>query len=172
LEHLPAIPRQRWQEAAEAFIAARGRDLPAGVGASIVRETLAVLNATEFAILFGPDSRAEVPIAAEIPRPKGRGPALKLNGQIDRLAIDANTVYVIDYKTNRPPPTETARVAEAYLLQLAAYRLALARLFPDKALKAAILWTDGPRLMEIPGDMLATYEDRLWNLGATSLDAP
>ncbi len=172
LEHLPVIPRQRWQEAAEAFIAARGGNLPAGVGASIVRETLAVLNATEFAILFGPDSRAEVPIAAEIPRPKGRGPALKLNGQIDRLAIDANTVYVIDYKTNRPPPTETAQVAEAYLLQLAAYRLALARLFPDKSLKAAILWTDGPRLMEIPGDMLATYEDRLWNLGATSLDAP
>ncbi len=172
LEHLPAIPRQQWQGAAKAFIEARARDLPPAVRASIVSETLAVLRTSEFAVLFGPDSRAEVPIAAEIPRPKGRGPVLRLSGQIDRLAIVANTVYVIDYKTNRPPPSQAAQVAEAYLLQLAAYRLALARLFPDKSLKAAILWTDGPRLMEIPEKMLATYEDSLWSLGATNLDAP
>jgi ATP-dependent helicase/nuclease subunit A len=171
LEHLPKIPQDTWTKAAKAFVEARGRDLPAGVRKSIAREALDVLASSEFAVLFGPDSRAEVAIAAEIPRPKGRGPALKINGQIDRLAVHGNSVYVIDYKTNRPPPIEAAQVAEAYLFQLAAYRLALARLFPDKSLKAAILWTDGPRLMEIPEAMLATYEKRLWDLGSTNLDA-
>lgn len=172
LEHLPAIPPDTWAKAAEAFIEARGYELPAATRKSIVRETLAILTSSDFAPLFGPQSRAEVAIAAEIPRPIGRGPALKLNGQIDRLAVLTDTVLIIDYKTNRPPPTETTQVADAYLLQLAAYRLALAQLFPERALKAAILWTDGPRLMEIPEAMLATYEHRLWDLGATNLDVP
>lgn len=172
LEHLPAIPADTWEKAAAGFVETRGRELPPKVRSSIVHETLAVLTSKDFAPLFGPQSRAEVAIAAEIQRPNGRGPALKLNGQIDRLAVEADTVYVIDYKTNRPPPSDVAHVAEAYLLQLAAYRLALAQMFPQKSLKAAILWTDGPRLMEISGALLTTYERKLWELGATNLDAP
>ena len=52
---------------------------------SIASETLAILTAPEFAPLFGPQSRAEVPIVALIPNPKGKGPPLKLIGQLDRL---------------------------------------------------------------------------------------
>jgi ATP-dependent helicase/nuclease subunit A len=55
-------------------------------------------------------------------------------------------------------------VAEAYLLQLAAYRLALQRIFPGAGVKAAILWTDGTRLMEIPKLLLDGAEQRLWTL--------
>jgi ATP-dependent helicase/nuclease subunit A len=29
-------------------------------------------------------------------------------------------------------------------------------------IEAAILWTDGPRLMKIPGDLLDSYQSRLW----------
>ena len=172
LEHLPEIPRQTWKKAAEAFIEQRGAELPPRVQRSIVTETLAVLGDSKIACLFGPQSRAEVAIAAEIPRPSGRGPALKLNGQIDRLAVDGQHVFIVDYKTNRPPPADVAKVADAYLFQLAAYRLALAQLFPDKALKAAILWTDGPRLMEISAARLEPYERRLWELDTSNLDAP
>ncbi|MGD9670994.1 MAG: double-strand break repair helicase AddA [Hyphomicrobiaceae bacterium] len=172
LKHLPDFPADAWEQAAAAFVATRGRELPPAVRNSIVRETLAVLTSSEFAPLFGPQSRAEVAIAAEIPRPDGRGPALKLNGQIDRLAVHADVVYIIDYKTNRPPPNEASQVADAYVLQLAAYRLALAQMFPQKLLRAAILWTDGPRLLEISDTMLATYERRLWDLDATNLDVP
>lgn len=172
LEHLPSIPQSTWETAATLFIEARGQELSPQTRTSIVTESLAVLRHSEFARLFGPDSRAEVAIAAQIPRPSGRGPALKLNGQIDRLAIHGSSVYIIDYKTNRPPPADAAGVPDAYLLQLAAYRLALARLFPDKSLKAAILWTDAPRLMEISDAVLATYELRLWDLGGANLDVP
>ncbi len=170
LEHLPNIPANSWKSVASAFVEARGSELTPAARASIVRETLAVLNTTDFAPLFGPQSRAEVAIAAEIQNPNDRGPALKLNGQIDRLAVDEDSVYIIDYKTNRPPPVEATHVADAYLLQLAAYRLALAQMFPQKSLKAAILWTDGPRLMEISDTLLTTYERKLWELGATNLD--
>ena len=172
LEHLPGVPRQSWAKVAGDFMAMRGGELPQRVRNSVVAETLAILGSDDFGSLFGPESRAEVAIVAEIPRPQGRGPALKLNGQIDRLAIVGDTLYIVDYKTNRPPPTRLEAVAEAYLFQLAAYRLALAQLFPDKTLRAAILWTQGPRLMEIPDARIAVYEKRLWDIDPSNLDAP
>ena len=53
-------------------------------------------------------------------------------------------------KISVPPPKDVSQVAEAYLLQLAAYRLAVNRIFSQQRVRAAILWTDGPRIMEIP----------------------
>jgi ATP-dependent helicase/nuclease subunit A len=75
---------------------------------------------------------------------------------------DLDSILIVDYKTNRPPPKEVAKVAEAYLLQLAAYRLAIGHIFSQQRVRAAILWTDGPRIMEIPADMLDAAEQRLW----------
>jgi ATP-dependent helicase/nuclease subunit A len=37
--------------------------------------------------------------------------------------------------------------------------------------RAAILWTDGPRIMEIPQATLDAYQHRLWQLDPASLDA-
>ena len=41
-----------------------------------------------------------------------------------------------------------------YVAQLALYRAVLARLYPDKPVQAALLWTDTPMLMEIPAAAL------------------
>jgi ATP-dependent helicase/nuclease subunit A len=171
LEHLPGMPKERWPAAAKALIASRGAELPAGTRESIAKETLAILNDPQFASLFGPESRAEVAVVAEVERPDGRSPALRLSGKIDRLVEDRRSVLIVDYKTNRPPPHELTGVAEAYLLQLAAYRLAMQRIFPGRSIRAAILWTDGPRIMEIPEKMLEIHQQRLWELQATRLDA-
>jgi ATP-dependent helicase/nuclease subunit A len=78
-------------------------------------------------------------------------------------------VLIVDYKTNRPPPTELNGVPEAYLLQLAAYRLALARIFPGRDVKAAILWTYSANLMPIPSHELDRAEQRLWSLDRASV---
>ena len=172
LEHLPGIPETKREAAARAYVAKRGAVLAKKTQGSIVRETLAILANPDFAALFGRESRAEVPISATLPRPKGKGPALKLSGQIDRLAVTANEVLIVDYKTNRPPPTETAKVAPAYLYQLAAYVLALTEIYPGRAIRTALLWTDGPRLMEIPQNVIQDYVKRLWDLDMSSLDAP
>ena len=110
-------------------------------------------------------------IVADVPDPRGRGPALRLAGKIDRLVQDGTTILIVDYKTNRPPPKDAAQVAEAYLLQLAAYRLAVQRIFPGLQVRAAILWTDGPRIMEISTAVLEALQQRLWQLEPASLDA-
>lgn len=171
LQHLPSVDEGRRQEIAEAFVERRGAVLPEKVRISIVRETLAVLRDSAFAAIFGPQSVAEAPLAAVIPRPSGTGPALDLSGQIDRIAITDREVLIVDYKTNRPPPAAVDQVADAYLFQLAAYRLALHEIYPGKTVRAALLWTDGPRLMEVPPDMLDAYTARLWDLNLGSLDA-
>lgn len=164
LEHLPGFAPATWPRIAKGFIAERGAGLSGRTQASIVSEALAILADPVFAPLFGPGSSAEVPIVAEIPRPKGDGPSLRLTGQIDRLIDNGREILIIDYKTNRPPPASLEKVADAYIYQLAAYRLALASIFGDKPVRAAILWTDGPRIMEIPAELLDRYANRLWTL--------
>ncbi len=171
LEHLPAFAADAWRRAAEAFVATRGPSLSARQRASIVTETLAVLDSADLRALFGPQSRAEVPIAARIPSPDGRSPELFITGLIDRLVRIGKDVLIIDYKTNRPPPARASEVAEAYLYQLAAYRLALQHIYPDSAVRAAILWTESPSLMPIPVEVLDLRQSRLWDMHPARLDA-
>ncbi|KGM31351.1 PD-(D/E)XK nuclease family protein, partial [Inquilinus limosus] len=111
--------------------------------AEIVATTLAVLDQPGFEPLFGPGSRAEVPVVGLV---EGRA----LSGQIDRLVVTPDSVLVVDYKTNRPPPVSIESVPRAYLVQMAAYRAALRLVYPGRTVRCALLWTEGPRLMELP----------------------
>lgn len=171
LQHLPSIKPEKRARVAQAFLDHRGGELGPARCASILEETLAILNSADFSPLFGEGSIAEVPIAAVIPRPVGAGAALDISGQIDRLLVTPTHVRIIDYKTNRPPPERIEQVAEAYLYQLAAYSMALKFIYPGHEVGAALLWTDGPRIMEIPAALLASYAERLWRLDPASLDA-
>src|SRR5690606_39232133 len=126
LEHLPQVPQRRWVAAAEAFLARHGTRLTAQSRQGIAMETLAILQDPVLAPLFGPDSRAEVPIAAVLPSPDGTRPALRLTGKIDRLVVTGGTVLILDYKTNRPSPADLQSVPDTYLFQIAAYRLGVA----------------------------------------------
>jgi ATP-dependent helicase/nuclease subunit A len=156
LQHLPEVAPEQQERAARSFVAARGADLARELQEEIVAETLAVVSHPDFAPLFQPGSIAEVPIVARIG-------GYDLEGQIDRLARMEDGLFILDYKTNRPPPKTLEEVAPAYIAQLAAYRRALKGLYPELPLRAALLWTDGPRLMEIPSTSLDAAEQRLLN---------
>lgn len=163
-EHLPAIPEDRREKAAKAYLDARGAILPAHVRAAMAAEVSAILQDRDFAPLFGPRSRAEVAIAARLERPDGKGPPLSLAGSIDRLAEVDGVFLIVDFKTNRDVPSGPETVSEAYLLQLAAYRLALNSIEPGRRIRAALLWTRVPRLIEIPQAALEAAERQLWEL--------
>jgi ATP-dependent helicase/nuclease subunit A len=107
---------------------------------------LAVLSDGRFAPLFAPDSRAEVPIV-------GRLNDREVSGVVDRIIVTADEILIADFKTNRPPPRSLAEAATrhaGYIRQLALYRAVLARLYPGRPIRAALVWTDAPELMEIP----------------------
>lgn len=168
LQHLPEMDPDHWQSTARAYLAARGSDLDEASRAEIVSETLTVLNDPAFAPLFAPGSLAEVPLVGRIERSRKGAPPFEITGQVDRLAVIGNTVLIVDYKTNRPPPERPEDAAPGYCRQLAAYRIAIGELFPDKDVRAALLWTDGTRLMEIPGTLLDRAEAEIRGLPPTS----
>ena len=170
LEHLPALPPSTWRRVATEFLKARAGTLSHRTQASIVLEALAVLADPDFAAVFGANSRAEVPIVGEIENPNRKGPRLRIAGQIDRLVETGHEVLIVDYKTNRPPPLEVSGIPAAYLYQMASYRLVLSKIFTGKPVRAAILWTDGPRLMQVPDDVLDAHATQLWTLDAARLD--
>jgi ATP-dependent helicase/nuclease subunit A len=111
-----------------------------------------VIAAPRFAALFQQGSRAEVSIAGRVPR-SGR-PALAVTGQVDRLVVTASEVLIVDYKTNHAPPGTPGEAPAGYLRQLALYRQVLRQIYPDRAVRAALLWTEAPEIMELPAPML------------------
>ncbi len=152
LETLPELPSAERAPAAASYLARPVHGLEAEQQAAIAGEVLAVLDHPDFADLFGADSRAEVPVVAHLRDQAGRSRILA--GQIDRLVVRGRDCLIVDYKSNRPPPMQVAHVPTPYLRQMAAYRRAVQEIYPDKTIRCVLLWSDGPRLMELPGDML------------------
>jgi len=64
---------------------------------------------------------------------------------------------VIDYKTNRPAPTDPGAVPEQYLRQMALYRALLQEIYPGREIRCVLLWTDGPHIMALDDDILRAY---------------
>jgi ATP-dependent helicase/nuclease subunit A len=155
LELLPAVPADARRAAAERYLRRRVHGLDAAEADEIRDEVLRILGDPDLAPLFGPHSLAEVPVVATLRGPDGRTEVL--TGQIDRLLVREKDCIILDYKSNRPAPMQASQVASAYLRQLAAYKAAIAAVYPGKSIACKILWTAGPTLMAIPESMLAGF---------------
>jgi len=147
LQSLPDVVAEGRRDAALRYLARNAGDWTEGEREALAESMLAVIGDPRFAPVFAPGSRAEVSIAGRLERP-GRPPAL-VSGQIDRLVVTPAEVLIVDYKTNHAPPTVEAGVPTGYLRQLALYRAVLQKLHPQLPVRAALLWTETPELMEI-----------------------
>jgi ATP-dependent helicase/nuclease subunit A len=154
LEILPAQPVERRRPGASAFIRARAPDLTEDERDSLLGDVLAILDDPALAPLFGPHSRAEVPVAGRLSLAPGAAP-VPVSGQIDRLAVTDDAVWIADYKTSAAPPAPGADMPEPYVAQLAVYAALVAELFPGRAVRALLVWTRGPVVTEIPAARLA-----------------
>jgi ATP-dependent helicase/nuclease subunit A len=152
MQSLPDVAAERRSTAARRYLERASSEFSEIEREAMVAQVLGLVNDPRFAPLAGGGSRAEVPIVGRIARP-GRPPLL-VSGQVDRLAVTPDTVVIADYKTNRPAPRRLAEVPDAYVAQLALYRAVLARLYPGRALRALLVWTDVPDFMELPGAAL------------------
>jgi ATP-dependent helicase/nuclease subunit A len=63
-------------------------------------------------------------------------------------------VLVADFKTNRPSPDRIEDADPTYLRQMAVYAAVLGEVFPGRRIDAALVWTDGPKLMPIPENLI------------------
>ncbi len=71
-------------------------------------------------------------------------------GIIDRLVIDANRVYLVDYKSHRlNTESDIDRFISDYRPQMALYHEGVQRLWPQREVRAYLLLTQVQRLIEI-----------------------
>jgi ATP-dependent helicase/nuclease subunit A len=152
LQSLPDLAADRRREAAEKFLARTAPAWTEAERAELAGKVLALIADQRFAAVFAEGSRAEVAIVGRLDLP-GRPHAL-VSGQIDRLVVTDNEVLIVDFKTNHAPPKSTAEAPAAYVRQLALYRAVLSRLYPQRAVRAALLWTESTDFMEISAPAL------------------
>ena len=142
LERLPdlesgdrALAADRWLERSAGVKDAAQRSI-------IVGQVCDILSDPEFAPLFAPGSLAEAPLAATLA--DGR----VIAGTVDRLLVEDDRVRVIDFKTGKVPAGIDG-IPNTHRAQMAAYADALQVIFPGRHVSAFLLYTAGPRLLEL-----------------------
>jgi len=161
-ERLPPVAPGRQRIAAEHWLKVQAAALDDAARAAMAGEVLGVLEDPAHAALFGPGSLAEVPLSAVVD-------GVVVAGIVDRLLVTDTSVTVIDYKTGRHVPADAAGVAPAYLRQMAAYRDALAVIFPGRRVEAALLYTAAARLIRLGDALLDVHKP---GLTATKANLP
>jgi ATP-dependent helicase/nuclease subunit A len=152
LQSLPDLASNRRRDAALRYLARNADDWTDSDRVALAEKVLGLIDDTRFASVFAMGSRAEASIVGRLERP-GQPPAL-VSGQIDRLVVTPSEVLIVDFKTNHAPPGNAAGAPAAYVRQLSLYRAILAKLYPQLPVRAALLWTETPELMEISAPAL------------------
>ena len=151
-EVLPDIAPEHRRAAAERLLA-REPDLTADQRAEMIAAAFGVLEDARFAEVFGPGSRAEAALAGTAPDlPQG----VSISGRLDRLVVGPEKVLVVGLQDQLRPAPRADRGRRPGLHR-AKWRFMwrfLRALYPEKAVEAALVWTDGPRLMPVPQDVI------------------
>ena len=157
LERLPALPTDTRETAGHAFLN-RDRTLSEDQKKEMLGAAMGVLTDERFDAVFAENGRPEAPIIGQSPE---LPPGLIINGVVDRLVVTDTDVLIVDFKTDRPPPERPEDVGPAYLTQMAAYAAVIKEAYPGRQVRCALVWTDGPKLMELPAHLLANAISRL-----------
>ncbi len=154
-ERLPAVPADRRAEIGERWLAGSVGVDDAGLRRALVAEVCGIIADPVHAALFDPSALAEAPIAAVLPN------GLVVAGTVDRLLVTDTRILLVDFKTGRRVPAGLEAVPEQHLRQMSAYAAALAAIFPDRMVEAALLYTFGPKMIALPPAILAAHKPSL-----------
>jgi ATP-dependent helicase/nuclease subunit A len=152
LQSLPDLAAERRRDAALHYLARNAAGWSDGDRVALAESVLRLIGDPRFAAVFAEGSHAEVAIVGRIAL--AERPTAFVSGQIDRLVVTPNEILIVDFKTNQAPPRTAAEAPAAYVRQLALYREILRKLYPKRAVRAALLWTETPELMEISSPAL------------------
>ncbi len=142
LERLADVPSQHRSAAAIKWLSAPGRVDDQQEREALVAEVLAILDDPRLGPLFGPESLGEAPLAATL------GDGRVIAGTVDRLLVTGTLVAVVDFKTGRVP-SGAEKIPVAHRAQMDAYAEALSVIFPNREVRASLVYTAGPVLFPI-----------------------
>jgi ATP-dependent helicase/nuclease subunit A len=143
LQILPSLADEGRKPWAVNFLQKNAATLSETEQESLLHEIFAVLEHPEFSFIFGPGSMAEVPFTGLLENNQ------RVSGQIDRLLITRDDIYILDFKTSNAPPPSPGSIPQAYREQLRLYGAVLGKIYPQRTVRCALLWTQGPVLMPI-----------------------
>jgi ATP-dependent helicase/nuclease subunit A len=152
LQSLPEVATERRRDTALRYLTRNTDGWTDGEREALAGDVVSLIGDPRFASVFAAGSRAEVSIVGRLEQPGG--PPALVSGQIDRLVVTPSEVLIVDFKTNHAPPKLPAEAPSAYVRQLALYRAVLRKLYPQRPVHAALLWTETPELMEISAPAL------------------
>jgi len=151
-ERLPALPPDARMAVGDRWLEhSGGADDPAE-RAGLLRDVCAVIADPAHAAVFAGDALTEAPIAAVLPDGQ------VIAGTVDRLLVERERVLLVDFKTGRRAPAGLAQVPDHHLRQMSAYAAALAVIFPDLRIEAALLYTSAPILIALPQAVLDAHK--------------
>jgi ATP-dependent helicase/nuclease subunit A len=144
-ERLPALAPAERRVAGVQWLSAEGAD------AGLVDVALRVIDDPQFTNIFAPDALAEAPVAGVVE-------GVVIAGTVDRLCVTETSVEIIDFKTGRRVPATSGDIPVQHLRQMAAYAAALSAIFPDREVRASLLYSEGPTLHRLPPALLALHK--------------
>lgn len=150
LQHLTRVPREHWDSVLVKAMPVLLPDAP-DRHQDVAARARSILVRSELADLFGPNSRAEVPILAHGTR---GGEPVTIAGRIDRLVVTPQKVTIVDYKSDAIVPASPDLAPSSYATQLGLYALVAHQLYPGAEIEAGILWTSLEKLMILPVALL------------------
>jgi ATP-dependent helicase/nuclease subunit A len=150
LQHLPDVAEEHRSEKVARLAIARFPMLGADVREGAIQSALDLMGDHRFATLFSKTGRSEVDIAGVVSL---NGWEVEVAGRMDRLVVEAARIVLIDYKTGRPPK-DPQLVPQSHVKQLAIYEALLCKLYPDRAIVTAVVWTALPALVILPPERL------------------
>lgn len=150
IERADTTRLDRFGQDAAAWLALRDRE-GRHDHVAMIGQVQALLSDTRWQALFSERARAEVPIAAIV------GEAV-VTGRIDRLLVEEKRVQIVDFKTARRVPKNASEVKLSELRQMAHYVAAIERIFPGRAVSAALLYTHAPAMVELAAADLAPHK--------------
>ncbi len=152
LQMLPDFPSTDRPAAARRYAERSARFWPNEERDGLVASVLAVLSQPDLEDVFSQRSQAEVSIMGTLSL-QGRDYAI--SGRIDRLAVTATRVVILDYKTNREPPKSLESTPLAHRAQLAIYREILKPLYPEQVIDCVLVYTETASVVTLPPALLA-----------------
>ena len=152
LEFLPTLPAEEREGAAQEYLSKPVLAIKDEDQKRTLKQVIAVLNDPQFGALYGPGSRPEVSVSGFVEKD---GKKQMLNAQIDRLVVSGNTVMIVDYKNSLHVPKDASEVSREYVMQLAAYKMAVQQIYPGKEIKCALLYTREAKLIPLSDEKMA-----------------
>lgn len=146
LDILPPIEESLREAAAHRFL--EKESAPEDFVEEMIKNVQNVFKA--YPDLFGPLSQGEVPVIGKL------GDSF-LSGQIDRLIMNEDHIFIIDYKSHGTVPYKVDDTPSLYLKQMAIYQAALSQIYPSKIILCGLLWTQLPRLDLLPDALLKKF---------------